>query len=147
MLTARNATASRVVPAPAADVFELLATPRRHALIDGSGHVADVQPRTPEWLSAGVRFGMQMHWHLPYKILNEVVEFEEGRRIAWRHLGGHVWRYELEPVDAQRTRVTETFDAGPSRAPLVLLLMQAQKRNQADIERTLDRLEQWAASR
>ena len=88
-----------------------------------------------------------MHWHLPYKILNEVVELEEGRRIAWRHFGGHVWRYELEPVDAQRTRVTETFDAGPSRAPLVLLLMQAQKRNQADIERTLDRLEQWAASR
>jgi uncharacterized protein YndB with AHSA1/START domain len=147
VLTARNATASRVVPAPAADVFELLATPRRHALIDGSGHVADVQPRTPERLSAGARFGMQMHWHLPYKILNEVVEFEEGRRIAWRHFGGHVWRYELEPVGAERTRVTETFDAAPSRAPLVLLLMQAQKRNQADIERTLDRLEQWAAAR
>ena len=109
--------------------------------------MADVQPRTPERLSAGARFGMQMHWHLPYKILNEVVEFEEGQRIAWRHFGGHVWRYELEPVDAQRTRVTETFDAGPSRAPLVLLLMQAQQRNQADIERTLDRLEQWAVSR
>ena len=147
MPTARNASASRVVPAPAAEVFELLATPRRHALIDGSGHVADVQPRTPERLSAGARFGMQMHWHLPYKILNEVVEFEEGRRIAWRHFGGHVWRYELEPVDERSTRVTETFDAGPSRAPLVLVLMQAQKRNQADIERTLDRLEQWAASR
>jgi uncharacterized protein YndB with AHSA1/START domain len=147
MFAAPSASACRVVPAPSADVFELLANPRRHALIDGSGHVADVQPGTPERLSAGARFGMQMRWHVPYKILNEVVEFEEGRRIAWRHFGGHRWRYELEPVAEDRTQVTETFDAGPSRAPLVLVLMQAAKRNQRDIEQTLDRLEEWARSR
>jgi hypothetical protein len=147
VFAARSASASRVVPAPSTDVFELLASPGRHALIDGSGHVADVQPGTPDRLFAGARFGMQMHWYLPYKILNEVVEFEEGRRIAWRHFGGHRWRYELETVAEDRTRVTETFDARPSRAPLVLVLMQAAKRNQRDIERTLDRLEEWARSR
>lgn len=147
MLTARSAAASRLVAAPAADVFELLATPRRHALIDGSGTVAEVQARTPERLSAGARFGMQMDWGLRYKILNEVVEFEEGRRIAWRHFGGHVWRYELEPVDAHSTRVTETFDARPSRAPLVLVLMRAGRRNQRSIEQTLDRLVMWAQHR
>nr|WP_294694412.1 SRPBCC family protein [uncultured Friedmanniella sp.] len=147
MLTARNASASRVVPASAADVFDLLASPRRHALIDGSGTVADVQERTPERLSAGARFGMQMRWGLPYKILNQVVEFEEGRRIAWRHFGGHVWRYELEPLDGSRTRVTETFDAGPSRSPLVLRLIRAAPRNQRSIEQTLDRLEAWARDR
>jgi len=147
MLTAPSATASRVVPAPAAEVFELLATPRRHALIDGSGHVAGVQPGTPERLAAGARFGMRMRWHLPYRILNEVVEFEEGRRIAWRHFGGHLWRYELEPLDGERTRVTETFDARPARAPVVLLAMGAARRNQRDIEATLDRLEHWARTR
>jgi hypothetical protein len=147
MFTARNASASRVVSASAADVFDLLATPRRHALIDGSGTVTDVQERTPERLSAGARFGMQMRWGLRYKILNQVVEFEEGRRIGWRHFGGHVWRYELEPLDAGRTRVTETFDAGPSRWPVALRLIRAAPRNQRAIEQTLDRLETWAQGR
>ena len=147
MLTAPSASASRVVPASAADIFDLLATPRRHALIDGSGTVADVQERTPERLSPGARFGMQMRWGLPYKILNHVVEFEEGRRIAWRHFAGHVWRYELEPLAEGRTRVTETFDAGPSRWPLVLRVIRAAPRNQRSIEQTLDRLETWARGR
>lgn len=142
----RNASARRLVPAPAAEVFELLATPARHPLIDGSGTVTAVQERTPERLSSGARFGMEMRWGLPYKILNEVVEFEEGRRIAWRHFAGHVWRYELEPLDESRTRVTETFDAGPARWPLVLRVIRAAPRNQRSIEQTLDRLETWARS-
>ena len=43
-------------------------------------------------------------------------EFEENRRIAWAHVGGHRWRYELEEVDGG-TRVTESFDWSTSRAP------------------------------
>lgn len=147
MPTAPNAEASRLIPAAAADIFELLATPQQHALIDGSGQVRGVQERTPERLAPGARFGMQMQWGLPYKILNEVVEFEESRRIAWRHFGGHVWRYVLEPVDATTTQVTEQFDAGPSRSPVVLLLMRAATRNQRSIEQTLIRLEDWARNR
>jgi uncharacterized protein YndB with AHSA1/START domain len=147
MPTAPSAAASRLIPAPAADIFELLARPRQHALIDGSGQVRGAQERTPERLSAGARFGMEMRWGVPYTILNEVVEFEEGRRIAWRHFGGHVWRYVLEPVDATSTRVTEQFDAEPSRAPLVLRLLRAAARNQRAIEQTLIRLEEWARTR
>jgi len=47
---------------------------------------------------------------------NHVTEFEEGRRIAWMpaELGqarpGHLWRWELEPAGASRTRVTATYD-------------------------------------
>ena len=104
MTTPRIAEASRIVAAPAADIFELLATPAEHALIDGSGSVRGVQPRTPERLSAGAKFGMQMKIGAPYKILNHVVEFEEGRRIAWQHFAGHTWRYLLEPIDAGSTR-------------------------------------------
>jgi hypothetical protein len=143
----RNASARRLVPASATDIFELLATPARHPLVDGSGTVTDVQDRTPERLSAGARFGMQMHWGVPYKILNQVVEFEEGRRIAWRHFGGHVWRWVLVPVDDDATEVIEEFDASSSRAPLVLTLMGARRRNQRSIEQSLDRLEAWARDR
>ena len=59
----------RLVPAPPTAVFELLARPEQHGLIDGSGQVRGVQPRTPERLSLGAKFGMEMHWGLPYKIL------------------------------------------------------------------------------
>jgi hypothetical protein len=147
MSPAELVEASRLIRASASEIFELLAHPAQHAVIDGSGTVKDVQQRTPERLFAGARFGMQMRWGLPYKILNEVVEFESDRRIAWRHFGGHVWRYILEPVDAERTWVTEQFDPTESRAPLVLRLMRASRRNQTSIDATLLRLEQWAAGR
>ena len=48
--------------------------------------------------------------------VNHVVEFEEGRRIAWRPAEpgqrppGHLWRWELEPIDESRTNVTHTYD-------------------------------------
>lgn len=139
--------ATRLISAPASEIFELLAHPSRHPLIDGSGTVKATQPRTPDRLSVGAKFGMEMHWGMAYKILNHVVEFEEGRRIAWRHFGGHVWRYILEPVDAGRTRVTEQFDPTNSRSPWLLKLIRANVRNQQSINSTLERLEHWALSR
>ncbi len=45
-----------------------------------------------------------------------MVEFDEGRRIAWMPAEagqgppGHLWRWELEPIGASRTRVTHTYD-------------------------------------
>jgi hypothetical protein len=47
---------------------------------------------------------------------NHVVEFVEGRRIAWtpaepgKAPPGHLWRWELEPTGSSRTRVTHTYD-------------------------------------
>ena len=75
----------------------------------------------------------------PYKIDNTVVEFEEGRRIAWRHIGGHVWRYLLEPVTGG-TKVTEQFDMNTSRSVTALRLIRAPQRNKAAMEKTLDNL-------
>lgn len=147
MPTPDVARASRLIAAPAADIFELLATPSRHHLIDGSGSVQGAQPGTPDRLSPGAKFGMNMRIVAPYKILNTVVEFDEGRQIAWRHFGGHVWRYRLEPVDGTHTRVTEEFDPTASRAPLVLRLIGATRRNQRSIDQTLERLERWASER
>lgn len=135
----RSVSSSAVVPAPPSAVFDLLADPRRHAEIDGSGTVKGAV-RGPDRLTQGARFGMRMRMGVPYVITSEVVELEPDRRIAWRHLGHHVWRYELEPVDGG-TRVTETFDWGTSRAPKVLELLGYPARNLKGIEGTLARLQ------
>ena len=128
-----------VVPSPPGAIFDLLADPRRHREIDGSGSVRQSKIDAPERLSLGARFGMKMRIVVPYRITNEVVEFEEGRRIAWRHFGGHVWRYILEPV-AGGTKVTEQFDWTNNRSPLMLKVMRAQENNAKSIERTLANL-------
>ncbi len=47
---------------------------------------------------------------------NHVVEFEEDRIIAWKPAEpgkeppGHLWRWELRPVDESRTIVVHTYD-------------------------------------
>lgn len=134
----RSVSRSAVVPATPEEVFALLADPRRHAEIDGSGSVQGVL-KAPDRLHEGASFGMRMRVGLPYVISNTVLEFEEGRRIAWRHFGRHVWRYELEPVEGG-TRVTETFDWSGALAPRVLELIGYPARNAAAIEKTLERL-------
>ena len=134
----RRVSASTVVAAPPQAVFDLLADPRRHREFDGSGTVRDTVSG-PDRLSAGARFGVGMRMGLPYRILNTVVEFDEGRRIGWRHLGHHIWRYELEPVGGG-TRITETFDYAPSRVPRALELVGFPRRNLASIRATLVRL-------
>ena len=130
---------STVVPASAAEIFDVLADARRHREFDGSGTVRDAFVDAPERLTLGSKFGMKMRIVVPYSMTNTVVEFEEGRRIGWRHVGGHVWRYVLEPVEGG-TRVTEEFDWSTNRAPLMLKVMNAQKNNAAAIDKTLERL-------
>ena len=73
-----------------------------------------------------------------------VKEFEEGRRIAWAHVGGHRWRYELEPLADGGTRVTETFDGTYARSARALRLIDAYARNARGIEETLPRLKAYA---
>jgi uncharacterized protein YndB with AHSA1/START domain len=108
--------ATAVVDAPPDEVFELLRRPANHRLINGDGTVRGTTTG-PERLQLGDRFGMRMHLVVPYRVQSKVVELEEGRRIAWCHLGGHRWRWELEPVGAGRTRLTETFDMSTARFP------------------------------
>ena len=130
---------SIVVKAPAEQVFEILANPRRHPDFDGSGSVRGAVTG-PERLSLGAKFGMDMRLFVPYRISSQVKEFDEGRRIAWAHIGGHRWRYELEPLPDGSTRVTETFDATTARSARALKLMDAYNRNARAIEETLPRL-------
>ena len=131
--------ASRLVKATPQQIFELLADPRKHSLIDGSGSVQNARVNAPERLSLGAKFGMDMKIGLPYRITNEVVEFDEPKQIGWRHMGGHIWRYVLEPANGG-TMVTEQFDWTHSKSPIVLKLMGAFDKNEKAIAATLERL-------
>ena len=82
---------------------------------------------------------MDMRLGVPYRVRNTVVEFEEDRLIAWRHFGGHIWRYRLDPVDGG-TDVTEEFDYRKALSPWFIELMGYPKRHEPETERTLGRL-------
>ncbi|MCD4533285.1 SRPBCC family protein [Nocardioides sp. cx-169] len=137
-------TARTTVDAPPSVVFAILADPRQHPRIDGSGTVRDTVSG-PERLALGAEFGMDMRMGAPYKIKNRVVEFEEDRRIAWRHQGRHRWRYELEPTDDGGTQVTETWDLTRYPLPLRLGLSAVfASRTRKAIDETLVKLKQAA---
>ncbi len=101
-----------IVAEPAA-IFNYLANPKAHKEFDGSNSIKGVN-WGPERLTLGAKFGMQMKIGFNYRITNKVVEFEENKLIAWRHLGRWIWRYELERTADGRTIVTESFDGRPS---------------------------------
>ena len=136
----RHVSTSRVIAADRQEIFDLIADPAMHPVIDGSGSVTEAVTDGPERLAEGVSFGMKMKMGAPYTIDNTVVEFEEGRRIAWRHFSGHRWRYEFEDVEGG-TKVTETFDWSTARSKLGIELAGFPKRNLEGMRRTLERLD------
>jgi len=130
---------SKVIDATPAAIFDLLADPARHNLFDGSGSVVGARSGNPERLSLGARFGMDMKMGIPYRITSEVTEFEENRVIAWRHLGHHVWRYELKEVEGG-TQVTESFNWGVARFPPFYEWMGYPDKHTRNMTATLERL-------
>jgi len=133
----RSVTASRVIAASPEVIFEILADPAKHALIDGSGNVAGSKSN-PERLSLGATFSMDMRMGVPYVTKNTVSEFEDNRRIAWHHFAQFVWRYELEAVEGG-TLVTETFDYSKPWG-IMLIPTGMPKKNQQGMVKTLERL-------
>jgi uncharacterized protein YndB with AHSA1/START domain len=148
-MSERIVSASITIDAPPDTVFAILADPRRHSEIDGSGTVRAITGG-PTRLELGSRFGADMKlFGAPYKIRNKVVEFEEGSRIAWRHIGPHRWRYELEPTADGGTHVTETWDATYYPGPTGRWLDVAgfPERTRTAIEGTLVKLKAAAEAR
>ena len=137
---------SRMIPAPAQQIFDLLADPAMHPVLDGSGTVKASRGRNPERLSLGARFGMDMRLGGPYRVTNQVTEFEEGRRIAWRHIARYTWRYELEPENGA-TLVTESFDTTTGLAPaFIIRLLGFFRRNEESMRKTLENIERHLES-
>ena len=136
----------RFVPVAPGLIFEVLADPRQHSKIDGSGSVKAARVSAPPRLSLDAKFTMDMNIGVPYKMTNTVVEFEENRRIAWQHFGGHIWRYILEPVDGG-TKVVEQFDYNGSKSVLILKLRGSMKSNEKFMTKTLENLEKHLAGK
>jgi uncharacterized protein YndB with AHSA1/START domain len=139
-MSTKSVSATRTIAASPEAIFDLLADPSKHPLLDGSGSVKASRSTSPERLRLGAKFGMDMKIGAPYRITNTVIEFEENRRIAWQHVGKHVWRYALEPTDGG-TSVTESWDWGPM-GPFGKLVELAgfPKRNRESMVKTLDRI-------
>lgn len=129
-------SATTVVPAPPAEVFDFVRRPANHAIISGDSTVKGTHSG-PEVLGEGDRFGMSMKLGLPYRVTSQVKEFVHGRTIAWAHLSGHRWRWELEATPEGHTRLTETFDLSTARVPPVLRLAGFPGRHRANVARSV----------
>jgi uncharacterized protein YndB with AHSA1/START domain len=111
--TPRVVSASREIAAGPGRIFELIADPAQQPRWDGNDNLAGA-PARQRVRRAGDVFTMTLTGGAIRE--NHVVEFEEGRQIAWtpaepgRAPPGHLWRWELEPIGASRTRVTHTYD-------------------------------------
>ena len=106
-------SASRDIAAGPEKLFELIADPAAQPRWDGNDNLATA-PAGQRVRHVGDVFTMTLTNGSIRE--NHVVEFDEGRRIAWmpaeagQARPGHLWRWELEPVGASRTRVTCTYD-------------------------------------
>ena len=110
-------SATREIASGAQQIFELIADPAQQPRWDGNDNLAEAGAGQ-RVRGAGDVFIMTLTIGLNGNNIreNRVVEFEEGRRIAWlpsepgQEPPGHLWRWELEPVDETHTRVTHTYD-------------------------------------
>ena len=126
------ARASGIVGASPAEIFDFLRRPANHAVLSGDGTVRDATSG-PEVLELGSRFGMKMKLGVPYRITSKVVEYEPDRLIAWAHIGGHRWRWELGPAGEVGTGVTETFDMSMTRLAPALRLVGYPQRHEGNV--------------
>jgi hypothetical protein len=131
------------VNASPAELFAIVANPRRHHELDGSGTVGD-NIRGPSPLSLGDKFSTKMKMYgVPYRITSKVTALQPDRLIEWRHPFGHRWRWEFDPISPTQTRVTETFDFTDGGLKNTLKYYEATgfaKKNGSGIEATLQRL-------
>jgi len=109
----RVVSASREIAAELERTFELIADPARQPRWDGNDNLATaaggqrVRRAGDVFTMTLTRGGIRQ---------NHVVEFDEGRLIAWmpseagKRPPGHLWRWELEPAGASSTRVIHTYD-------------------------------------
>jgi len=140
----------RVIKAPAATIFALIADAGKHCKFDGSGTV-DHAAEDSQPLALGSKFGMSMRGRpeslfLPYRTTNTVVEFEPDRRIAWKTtmgplglIGGRIWRYELDAADGG-TLVRETWDVSQDRQRPMLKLGAMPRQAEDGMRATLERI-------
>lgn len=111
---------SRVIAAPAADVFAVLRDPDGHVAIDASGmlQASEGKPVSAAGESFIVHMDRESLGDLPmgkYDVEVVFTRYEQDVEIAWTIMGtikpqiGHVFGYRLEPV-VDDTRVVSYYD-------------------------------------
>ena len=109
----RVVSAHREIAADPRRIFELIADPTRQPHWDGNDNLREA-PAGRRVQAVGEVFTMTTTKGNVRE--NHVVEFDEGRRIAWKPAEpgqeppGHLWRWDLERLDSSRTLVTHTYD-------------------------------------
>lgn len=109
----RVVSATHEIAASCAHIFEFIADPAQQPRWDGNENLAEAADGQ-RVRAAGEVFLMTLTNGGVRE--NHVVEFEEGRRIGWAPAEpgkvppGHLWLWQLNPIDAARTRVTHTYD-------------------------------------
>jgi hypothetical protein len=116
----RVAAARITINAPANKLFDFIANPKNHPKIDGSKMVRG-KAYGPKRLSINSWFVMRQlrFGKIPYLMPNKVVEFEEGKLIAWRNALPSRWRYEFVTQSDGTTQVTQYLDCSQTPSKLV----------------------------
>ena len=141
-------TSSREIAASAETIFDLIADPARQPEWDGNDNLAEAAAGQ-RVRGVGDVFSMTLTRSGVRE--NRVTEFAEGRLIAWLPSEpgspppGHLWRWELEPVDDGRTLVRHTYDW--SRLTDDQRLQRARSTTAERLRASLDRLAEVAESR
>ncbi len=143
-------TVERRIRAAPEVIFEVLADPSKHSMIDGSEMLQGATVESSTRLALGTTFGMSMKMGVRYSTVSTVVEFEENRRIAWqtgpkgkleRYVAGRIWRYQLEPY-RDGTVVRESWDITTDHQRSLLKLGDIWSgKTRRDMELTLARLD------
>jgi uncharacterized protein YndB with AHSA1/START domain len=113
METERVAKADREIRASADRIFEFIADPALQPRWDGNDNLKEAAPGQ-RVRAIGDVFTMRLKRGGIRE--NQVVDFVEGRRIAWRPSvpgkspPGHFWVWELEPLGPSLTLVVHTYD-------------------------------------
>ena len=109
-----------VINKSASELFNFIANPKNHPKIDGSKMVRG-KAYGPKRLSMNSWFVMRQlrFGKIPYLMPNKVVEFEEGKLIAWRNALPSRWRYEFVAQSDGTTQVTQYLDCTQTPSKLV----------------------------
>lgn len=112
-------TVTRLIDAPAGELFDVLTLPARHKEIDGSGRVVS-DDRTDRITAVGQVFTMNMHveGRGDYQTDNHVTGYDKNALVAWQTAlagtdpAGWEWVWELQQDGPDATNVSLTYDWG-----------------------------------
>lgn len=150
----KKLTATKVIDAPAEDIFALLADPNRHTDLDGADMLRGTEGEAQAIGGIGQSFTMNMHQDDlgDYRMINLVTAYQPVGRIGWApqldstcelaeklemDVSGHTYTYDLRPVDGG-TEVTQSYEWNGVKDPEFEKLFPRVSEEQ--LAATLDRL-------